>query len=88
LHEVRLHLGGTGKAVIVGSVVLSVVNSPTFVLAGLVGGAWRPGAVLALLHVTAAKALRIMSNILFTRGVRDTISVGKLIDTTGVATFT
>jgi len=87
LHKVGLHLGGTGEAVVVRSVVLSVVNSPTFVLAGLVDWAWRPGAVLALLHGAAIEARGIMSNILFARRVRNTFSVGELIDTTGVATF-
>jgi hypothetical protein len=56
-------------------------------LAGLVGGAWRPGAVLALLHGIARELGRIVGNVLLTRRVGDTISVSELIDTTGVATL-
>jgi hypothetical protein len=54
LHEIRLHLVGTREAVVVGSIVLPVVNSPTFILASLVDGAWRPCAVLALVNGTAS----------------------------------
>jgi hypothetical protein len=87
LGKIGLHLGGTGEAVVVGSEILSVVNSPTFVLASLALRAWWPGAVLALLHGGAVEATRVMGNILLARRVRNTFSFSEFVDTTGVSTF-
>ena len=87
LHDLGLHLGGAGKAVVVRSVVLLVVNSPTLVLAGLALRARRPGAVLALVDGLAVEGGGVLGDVLLARRVRDTLLVGELVDTTGVATL-
>ena len=66
LGEFGLHLGGSGEAVVVGSIVVLVVNGPALVLAGLALWAWWPGAVLALVDGTAGALVEIVGNVLFT----------------------
>ena len=87
LVDLGLHLLGTGEAVVVGSIVVLVVDSRALVLAGLADGARRPGAVLALVDGAAPEGLRVLSDVLLARGVGDTLLVGELVDTTGVATL-
>jgi hypothetical protein len=87
LGKIRLHLGGTREAVVVGSIVLPIVNGPAFVLAGFVGGAWRPGAVLALVNSTTSRGAGVVGDVLLARRVRNTFAVGEFVNTTRVATL-
>jgi len=63
LVKIGLHLLSTSQAVVVGSIVVFVVNSPAFVLAGLVLWAWWPGAVLALVDGTAGHLVKVVSDV-------------------------
>jgi hypothetical protein len=67
LVEFLLHLVDTRQGVVVGSVVLLVLNSPAFVLAGLADWAWWPGAVLALVDGLASSRFWISGNVLLAR---------------------
>ena len=67
--EFLLHLVSTREGVVVGGVVLLVLNSPAFVLAGLANWAWWPGAVLALVDGRAAEGLGVVGHVLLARGV-------------------
>jgi hypothetical protein len=87
LVKISLHLVSTSKAVVVGSIVVFVVNSPAFVLASLVLWAWWPSAVLAFVHGTASGGFKVMGNVLLARGIWDTLFMGELINTTWVSTF-
>jgi hypothetical protein len=67
LIEFLLHLVGTGERVVVGCIVLLVLNSPAFILAGLADWAWWPGAVLALVDGLASSRFWISGNVLLAR---------------------
>jgi hypothetical protein len=72
----------------VADVVVLVVDCPALVLAGLTNWAWRPGAVLALVDGGALGFVEVVSNILFTRAVWNSLFISELIDTTWVTTIT
>jgi len=76
-----------GKAVVMLGIVVFVLNSPAFVLAGLANWAWWPGAVLALVNSLASGRSWIMGNILLARRVWDSLAISELVDTTWVSTL-
>jgi hypothetical protein len=55
LVDLGLHLVSSGEAIVVGHIVVLVLDSPAFVLAGLADWAWWPGAVLALVDGLAVE---------------------------------
>ena len=87
LVELSLHLVNSRESVVERNVVFLVVNSPAFVLAGLSDWAWWPCAVLALVNSITTEALWIMSNVLFARGVWNTLHTSEFVDTTWVSTL-
>merc|ERR1711990_58201 len=88
LVDLSLHLFLTREAVVVLGIVALVLDSPTFVLAGLANWAWWPGAILALIDGFAAVRLWIVGNVLLAGGVWDSLIIGELVDATWVSTLT
>ena len=68
-------------------VVVLIVDCPALVLAGLSNWAWRPGAVLALVDGGALGFVEVVSDVLFTRAVWNSLFISELINTTWVTTI-
>jgi hypothetical protein len=64
-----------------------VVDSPTLVLAGLSNRTGRPGAILALVDCAASGLVKISCYILFARIIRNSLLVGKLVDSSWIASL-
>ena len=64
-----------------------VFNSPAFIEAGLSNIAWRPGAVSANINGFTLSTVKVMSLVLFARGVWDTLHEGILEDITWISTI-
>ena len=64
LEELGLHLVNSRESIVQRNVMLLVVDSPTFILAGLADWAWWPGAVLA--DINSFALCSVGSNILLT----------------------
>mmetsp|Transcript_12625 Transcript_12625/g.21241 ORF Transcript_12625/g.21241 Transcript_12625/m.21241 type:complete len:592 (+) Transcript_12625:45-1820(+) len=87
LEDLGSHLLGASEAVVVAHVVVLVVNGPALVLAGLVDGAGRPGAVLAEVDGIAGATLEVVGDVLLAGGVGDSLLEGELVDASGVSSL-